>query len=206
MRSRLTPLAARVFGAAILCGAANSKAADDDGFKPIFNGKNLDGWDGDPRFWSVADGMIEACAAYGIALVGGDLTAGERLVISVAITGTCDDRAAVLRSGASDGDVIWVTGPLGSSAAGLRLLQGVTMPPPARPPAAQPPASQPAANQLPAAQPAVGGEPRRVSLTEAQSRLVDAYRRPVARIADGMTAAAAGATAMLDVSEESTLA
>jgi thiamine-monophosphate kinase len=155
----------------------------------------------DMQLDAVADGMIEACAAYGIALVGGDLTAGERLVISVAITGTCDDRAAVLRSGASDGDVIWVTGPLGSSAAGLRLLQGVTMPPPARPPAAQPPASQPAANQLPAAQPAVGGEPRRVSLTEAQSRLVDAYRRPVARIADGMTAAAAGATAMIDVSD-----
>ncbi len=58
MRSRLTPLAALVFGAAIVCGAANSKAADDDGFKPIFNGKNLEGWDGDPRFWSVADGMI----------------------------------------------------------------------------------------------------------------------------------------------------
>jgi Domain of Unknown Function (DUF1080) len=29
-----------------------------DGFKPLFNGKNLDGWDGDPRLWSVKDGMI----------------------------------------------------------------------------------------------------------------------------------------------------
>ena len=29
-----------------------------DGFKPLFNGKNLDGWDGDPRMWSVRDGMI----------------------------------------------------------------------------------------------------------------------------------------------------
>ena len=25
---------------------------------PLFNGKNLDGWDGDPRLWSVKDGMI----------------------------------------------------------------------------------------------------------------------------------------------------
>lgn len=26
--------------------------------KPIFNGKDLDGWDGDPRLWSVKDGVI----------------------------------------------------------------------------------------------------------------------------------------------------
>ncbi len=29
-----------------------------DGFKPLFNGKNLDGWDGDPRLWKVRDGAI----------------------------------------------------------------------------------------------------------------------------------------------------
>src|SRR6185369_3561882 len=28
------------------------------GFRPLFNGRNLDGWDGDPRLWSVRDGMI----------------------------------------------------------------------------------------------------------------------------------------------------
>lgn len=32
--------------------------ADTEGFCPIFNGKNLDGWDGDPRLWRVEDGMI----------------------------------------------------------------------------------------------------------------------------------------------------
>lgn len=32
--------------------------ADDDGFVSIFDGKTLDGWDGDPKFWSVADGAI----------------------------------------------------------------------------------------------------------------------------------------------------
>jgi hypothetical protein len=30
----------------------------EDRFVPLFNGKNLDGWDGDPRLWSVKDGMI----------------------------------------------------------------------------------------------------------------------------------------------------
>ena len=29
-----------------------------EGFKPLFNGKNLDGWDGDPRIWKVAGGTI----------------------------------------------------------------------------------------------------------------------------------------------------
>jgi len=29
-----------------------------EGFVPLFNGRNLDGWDGDPRLWSVRDGMI----------------------------------------------------------------------------------------------------------------------------------------------------
>src|SRR5205085_2253526 len=28
-------------------------AEDHDGFKPIFNGKDLTGWDGNPKFWSV---------------------------------------------------------------------------------------------------------------------------------------------------------
>ena len=39
--------------------AATARAADaEDGFKPIFNGKDLDGWDGNPDFWSVKDGAI----------------------------------------------------------------------------------------------------------------------------------------------------
>lgn len=33
-------------------------AADDDGFQPIFNGKDLTGWEGDPKLWSVQDGAI----------------------------------------------------------------------------------------------------------------------------------------------------
>ncbi len=45
-------LAATSFGAGAAC------AADEAGFKPIFNGRNLDGWDGNPKFWSVEDGTI----------------------------------------------------------------------------------------------------------------------------------------------------
>lgn len=30
----------------------------EDGFRSIFDGKTLDGWDGNPNFWSVSDGAI----------------------------------------------------------------------------------------------------------------------------------------------------
>ena len=33
-------------------------AADEEGFRPIFDGKSLEGWDGDPRLWRVEDGAI----------------------------------------------------------------------------------------------------------------------------------------------------
>jgi Domain of Unknown Function (DUF1080) len=32
--------------------------AAEDGFVPLFNGRSLDGWDGDPALWSVRDGAI----------------------------------------------------------------------------------------------------------------------------------------------------
>ena len=32
--------------------------ADEEGFKSIFDGRSLDGWDGNPKFWSVQDGAI----------------------------------------------------------------------------------------------------------------------------------------------------
>jgi len=34
-------------------------AVAQDGFQPLFNGKDLEGWEGDPRLWKVVDGAIE---------------------------------------------------------------------------------------------------------------------------------------------------
>jgi hypothetical protein len=31
---------------------------DEAGFRPIFNGKNLDGWEGDPKYWKAAEGCL----------------------------------------------------------------------------------------------------------------------------------------------------
>ena len=38
--------------------AGQPAAAQDDGFVPIFNGRDLTGWDGNPDFWSAKDGAI----------------------------------------------------------------------------------------------------------------------------------------------------
>lgn len=31
---------------------------DEPGFRPIFDGKSLDGWEGDPKYWRVEDGVM----------------------------------------------------------------------------------------------------------------------------------------------------
>src|SRR5262249_44104670 len=33
-------------------------AGDEPGFTPIFDGKTLDGWEGDPKYWRVAEGAM----------------------------------------------------------------------------------------------------------------------------------------------------
>ncbi|MGQ0633811.1 MAG: family 16 glycoside hydrolase [Planctomycetaceae bacterium] len=56
--NRLIALAAIAVSVALTAAAAPADEPDDPGFKSLFNGKDLSGWDGDPRFWSVRDGAI----------------------------------------------------------------------------------------------------------------------------------------------------
>ncbi len=75
-------------------------------------------------------GMDELAAAHGVTIAGGDLTSGPAMVLAVTAIGVLDDPAsAVTRTGAVDGDVLAVTGPLGGAAAGLALLDGRIAPP-----------------------------------------------------------------------------
>ncbi|GAA2035767.1 thiamine-phosphate kinase [Terrabacter terrae] len=109
-------------------------------------------------------GLAEACAAAGVAVLGGDLSSAPAGVVMVSVTALGRlDGAPVLRSGARPGDVLAVKGSLGLSDAGLRLLQAD------------------AVERLPEA--------------------VQTHRRPRPPLAAGPGAAAAGATAMLDVSD-----
>jgi hypothetical protein len=45
------------FTLAVLAMAGSARAGD-DGFTPLFDGKSLNGWDGDPQFWRVEEGLI----------------------------------------------------------------------------------------------------------------------------------------------------
>ncbi|HBH53701.1 MAG TPA: hypothetical protein DDY91_17585 [Planctomycetaceae bacterium] len=52
-------LAATLVAAALGFAPRSLRAQEvEPGFKSLFNGKDLSGWDGDPKFWSVRDGAI----------------------------------------------------------------------------------------------------------------------------------------------------
>jgi thiamine-monophosphate kinase len=69
-----------------------------------------------------ATGLFDAASEHHVALVGGDTTSGEKTVVSVQITGEVGRDAAVLRSGASPGETIYLTGTVGDAAGGLELM------------------------------------------------------------------------------------
>lgn len=53
MHKRMMKLALLI---AVVCGGVAT--ADEPGSRQLFDGKTLDGWSGDPKFWSVEDGAI----------------------------------------------------------------------------------------------------------------------------------------------------
>jgi thiamine-monophosphate kinase len=69
------------------------------------------------------EGLLDAAASYACPIVGGDLVAAPLLSLSIAIGAVTPDGEPVGRDGARPGDAIFVTGPLGAGAAGLRLLR-----------------------------------------------------------------------------------
>jgi thiamine-monophosphate kinase len=128
----------------------------------------------------LADGLRDACTALapGCGVVGGDLSVSETLVIAVTAFGDLEGRDAVLRSGARPGDTVAVSGNLGLAAEGLALLFERALDE-----AGAPDADRAAAlrREFPAA--------------------LEAQLTPRPPLADGVAAAVAGATAMLDLSD-----
>ena len=66
-------------------------------------------------------GMLELGDRFGLAIVGGDIVRSPVFFVTTALTGVAW-RPPLLRSAARPGDAVAVTGWLGSSAGGLRLL------------------------------------------------------------------------------------
>lgn len=70
------------------------------------------------------DGIHLACKTYGVDLIGGDTTSSTSgLIISVTAIGHQKEEKIIKRSGASDGDLLVVSGDLGAAYMGLQILE-----------------------------------------------------------------------------------
>ncbi len=70
------------------------------------------------------EGVYAACEKYGVDLVGGDTTSSNKgFIISVTAIGEANENKIVKRNGAKKGDLICVSGFLGSAFLGLTLLE-----------------------------------------------------------------------------------
>lgn len=68
-------------------------------------------------------GMASEAARHGAALVGGDTVRASEVVINVALTGFVPRKQSLaLRSNCRNGQTLYLSGPVGDSAAGLALL------------------------------------------------------------------------------------
>ncbi len=132
----------------------------------------------------LAAGLAAASAECGCVVVGGDLSGGPLVVVSVAAFGALEPEGTsgpLLRSGAKPGDRLFVTGDLGGSAAGHRLLLDEL------------------SRRSGRADDAGGAD--RHQWSETVERLAGAFRRPRARIGEGQVARLAGASAAIDISD-----
>ena len=68
-------------------------------------------------------GLTEECNLYDIDIIGGNIARSNQFIIDLFLIGEVSPNNLLLRSGAKVGDIVLVTGNLGDSAAGLRLLQ-----------------------------------------------------------------------------------
>jgi len=129
------------------------------------------------------DGMTALAAETGTTLAGGDVTRAPALTLALTVVGhAADAEDFVTRSGAQPGDALVVTGELGGAAAGLLLLEGTGV---------------------------KGGSSGARSSFVPHSDIKDERKRsliaqqlePRPRLGAGRALAAAGATAMIDLSD-----
>lgn len=68
-------------------------------------------------------GMLKLADEFGVALVGGDTCRSPLVAINVTVIGSDGDGGMLRRAGAEPGELVAVTGYLGSAAAGLAMLR-----------------------------------------------------------------------------------
>lgn len=122
--------------------------------------------------FAIQEGAARLAEQSGCALAGGDLVRGPALSLAVTVVGHADKaQDLVTRAGARAGDLIVLTGRLGGAPAGLALLKDPSL-------AARAGLSEPAA-----------------------AALIRRQLEPQPRLDAGRALAAAGATAMIDLSD-----
>jgi thiamine-monophosphate kinase len=72
---------------------------------------------------SLYQGMAQIANRFGVAIVGGNIASADKTIINVTVLGSLESASALTRSAAVPGDQLAVTGYLGLSAAGLRMLK-----------------------------------------------------------------------------------
>lgn len=80
-------------------------------------------------FLSIMRGVQDCSLSVGAEVLGGDTKEGDDVAISGCALGLVDKDKMLLRSGAKEGDLLAVTGPMGLSAAGyFAITQGIDAP------------------------------------------------------------------------------
>jgi thiamine-monophosphate kinase len=129
----------------------------------------------------LAGAMAELARETGTTIAGGDVVRAGALVVAVSVTGWAERAEDLVgRDGARPGDVVGVTGELGGAGAGLELLGAAAESggPPGGPDGAPPALS-----------------------AATRDALIARHLRPLPRLAAGRALAAAGATALIDLSD-----
>jgi thiamine-monophosphate kinase len=68
-------------------------------------------------------GMILLANRFGVSIIGGNIAAADKVIISVTALGTLDDGTALTRSSANPKDLVAITGYTGLSAVGLQMMK-----------------------------------------------------------------------------------
>ena len=69
------------------------------------------------------EGLKEVASLNGVGIIGGDLVHSSVFFVTISLLGRAKRGEIILRSGAETGDLIYVTGELGTAAAGLACLE-----------------------------------------------------------------------------------
>ena len=69
------------------------------------------------------DGIYEECGKYKTHIIGGNISKSNQLSVDIFCIGEISSKDILFRSGAKVKDLVFVTGSLGKSAAGLKLLK-----------------------------------------------------------------------------------